>query len=183
MRKASLFFVFLVLMLSLHAFSSMYAVTTDNQIVLLKDDGTWEAVKEAVDKYGIPKVQIDVPFVFENIAITIKNIFKYGDCIIFDFFIFNNSDEMISMDYISFDLRDIEGFNYDLRTYSSEAPEKYINRRLNGKIRPHGSLRGYLFLEISEDIELNELYVNHSDFFSSKTAVVSIRDIKIETLK
>jgi len=167
-RKASLFFVFLVLMLSLQVFSSTYAVTTDNQIVLLKDDGTWEAVKEAVDDYGIPKAQIDVPFVFENIAITIRNVFKYGDCIIFDFFIFNNSDEMISIDYISFDVRDIEGFNYDLRTYSSEVPDKFIYKRLKGKIRPYGSLRGYLFLEISEDIELNELYVNHSDFFQAK---------------
>jgi len=31
-------------MLSLQVFSSTYAVTTDNQIVLLKDDGTWEKV-------------------------------------------------------------------------------------------------------------------------------------------
>lgn len=183
MRKTFLFFVFLVLMLSLHAFSSTYAVTTNNQIVLLKDDGTWELVEEAVDEYGIPKVRIDVPFVFENIAITIKNIFKYGDCIIFDFFILNNSEKMINMDFISFDLRDTEGFNYDLTTYSLEVPAKYTNRRLDGKIRPHGSLRGYLFVEISEDIELNELYMNHLDFISSKTAAVSIRDIKIETLK
>jgi len=162
MRKTSLFFVFLVLMLGLHAFSSTYAVTTDNQIVLLKDDGTWGKVTLKENIRGLKEVDVDVPFILGDIAITIKQVLRHEEFLVLDVFIVNNGTEIADADTLSygFDIRDSEGYNYS-SGYISGIPDEYCNKSLVGKIRPRGYIRGYIFFKIAKDVEIRELYVTY----------------------